>query len=366
MSSAALHLRSSTGLYGAETMLLGLCAEQLRRGAGTTLATFVAAGESSALLAQAARQPQLATNALACRGRLDLRCLRQLRALLRQSVRRGTRVLHCHDYKSVFYAALAAAGLPVARVATVHGWVGSDLRSDFYRRLELRLLSRFDRVCAVSAPLAAELGAAGVSPGRLRCVPNGVDTSRFRPLEGERLPEDGWLRLGTAARLSPEKNLHLLLQAMLEATARGARLRLCIYGEGPERARLEALGAPLLERGLLRMPGATDGLERWYPGLDAFLLPSASEGMPMTVLEALACGCPVVASDVGELPAMLSALPGCRVLPAGDVAALVEALCALAPRRGPLPALRQRVQQRWSLSAMTDGYDAAYREALAA
>lgn len=366
MTGAALHLRSSAGLYGAETMLLGLCAEQLRRGAGATLAAFVAEGESSALLAHAARQPQLATAALSCRGRLDLRCLQRLRVLLRESIRRGTRVLHCHDYKSVFYAALAAAGLPLARVATVHGWVGSDLRSDLYRRIELRLLSGFDRVCAVSAPLAAELGAAGVAPRRLRCVPNGVDTGRFRPLDDAPPREDGWLQLGTAARLSPEKNLHLLIEAMLEATARGARLRLCILGDGPERTRLEALGAPLIERGLLQLPGAAGGLEHWYPGLDAFLLPSSSEGMPMTVLEALACGCPVLASDVGELPAMLAGLPGCRVLPAGNVAALVDALCTLAPRHAPLPALRQRVLQRWSLAAMADGYDAAYCEALAA
>lgn len=361
--TAVLHLRSSAGLYGAETMLLGLCSEQARRGEAPLLAAF--APEPSAppaLLAEAGRR-QLATEPLACRGRLDARCLLRLRELLQ----RGADVLHCHDYKSVAYAAVAGAGLRLARVATVHGWVGGDLRSGLYRRLEQHLLAGFDRVCAVSTPLAAELREAGVPAGRLRCVPNGIDTERFQPRPpAAQDREPGEIRIGCAARLSPEKNLDLLIEVVTAANEGGARIDLTVFGEGTERARLEALGAPLIERGLLRLPGSASGLERWYPELDAFVLPSATEGMPMSVLEALACGVPVLASAVGELPAMLDGLPGCRVLPPGDRAAWLDALTAQAPRGAPDPALRRRVVERWSLAAMADGYAQVYREALAA
>jgi glycosyltransferase involved in cell wall biosynthesis len=361
--TTVLHLRSSSGLYGAETMLLGLCREQARRGEAPVLAAFAPAPAAPpALLAEAGRR-QLATRSLACRGRLDPRCVLRLRTLLRA----GADVLHCHDYKSVAYAALAATGLPLARVATVHGWIGGDLRSGVYRRIEQRLLAGFDRVCAVSTPLAAELRAAGIPSGRLRCVPNGIDVERFRPaVSTDDTRESGEVRLGCAARLSPEKNLDLLVEALAAANARGARLRLTILGEGPERARLEALGASLIERGELRLPGSASGLERWYPELDAFVLPSATEGMPMSVLEALACGVPVLASAVGELPDMLAGLPGCRLLPPGDRAAWIDALAALRASEQPAPELRRRVVERWSLAAMADGYEQVYREALAA
>jgi L-malate glycosyltransferase len=370
MSPPVLHLRSSAGLYGAEFMLLGLCAEQARRGARPTLAAFAPALQPPPLLIALATQRHLPTLALPCRGRLDLRCVRTLRSWLRAAQLRGTRVLHCHDYKSVVYGALAAAGLPLARVATVHGWVGGEVRASVYRRLEQAVLRGFDRVCAVSPALATELDAAGVPARRLQCVPNGVDVDRFQlgkaPLPDAELDDPGELLIGTAARLSPEKNLGMLIEAVAEAVARGVRLRLCLLGDGPERARLERLAAPLIAQGRIDMPGAATALERWYPRLDAFVLPSLSEGMPMTVLEALACGCPVLASNVGAVPEMLAGLPGCRIVPAGDRQALVEALCELRPRAATLPALRRRVVERYSLGAMADAYERVYEQALAA
>lgn len=370
MSPPVLHLRSSAGLYGAEFMLLGLCAEQARRGAKPTLAAFAPALQPPPLLIALAAQRQLPALALPCRGRLDLRCVRTLRGWLRAAQLRGTRVLHCHDYKSVVYGALAGAGLPLARVATVHGWVGGEVRAGLYQRLERAVLRSFDQVCAVSPTLAAELDATGIPAQRLRFIPNGVDVQRFEPDETPR-PEPerddpGEVLIGTAARLSPEKNLGMLIEAVAEAVARGARLRLCLLGDGPERGRLERLAAPLIVQGRVDMPGAATALEHWYPRLDVFVLPSLSEGMPMTVLEALSCGCPVLASNVGALPEMLEGLPGCRIVPAGDRSALVDALCQLRPRVGTLPALRRRVVERYSLAAMTDGYDRAYEQALAA
>jgi glycosyltransferase involved in cell wall biosynthesis len=232
------------------------------------------------------------------------------------------------------------------------------------------VLRHFDQVCAVSPALAAELDAAGVPSKRLRYIPNGVDVQRFQlgkapPPEPE-LDDPDDILIGMAARLSPEKNLGMLIEAVAEAVARGARLRLCLLGDGPERARLERLAAPLLAQGRIDMPGAATALEHWYPRLDAFVLPSLSEGMPMTVLEALACGCPVLASSVGAIPEVLEGLPGCRLLPAGDRRALVEALCQLRRRNRSLPALRRRVVERYSLAAMADGYERAYEQALAA
>jgi glycosyltransferase involved in cell wall biosynthesis len=114
------------------------------------------------------------------------------------------------------------------------------------------------------------------------------------------------------------------------------------------------------------LPGATRQLEDWYPTLDAFVLPSLSEGMPMTVLEAMACGCPVLASAVGSIPDVLSGVPGCSIVPAGNQDALVDALMTIPRRRQPRMAARQRVIASYSVARMADQYEEVYRGAMEA
>jgi glycosyltransferase involved in cell wall biosynthesis len=362
VTAPVIHLRSSGGLYGAEQMLLGLCSEQQRRGSRPLLIAFADPREGTPALLTAAAQRGLPVQRLDCRGVFDLGCLRALR---RQLLAAGDQaVLHCHDYKSVCYGRIAARGLKLRRVATAHGWVGGGPRLRAWRALELRVLRGFDRVCAVSASIAAQLRAAGIAPARVVQIDNGIDLERFRMREGAR--EHGALRLGTAARLSPEKNLGQLIEALAQCRALGVGISLTIYGEGPQRAELQSLIERLQLHDRVTLPGMRDSLEDWYPGLDAFVLVSLTEGMPLSVLEALACGRPVLASDVGALPVMLDGLPGCRVLPVADYAALTGALCALPARMPPDPRLRQRVAERYGLTHMADAYDDVYRQAQAA
>ena len=353
--SDVLHLRSSIGLYGAEHMLLSLCDEQARRGSAPLLAGF----EHGPDLLEAARARGVPTLSLACRGPIDLRCIRRLRAHLQAVAKERPHVLHCHDYKSVTYGALAAAGLGLRLVATMHGWLQDDARVRLYRLVESRLLRGFERVCAVSDAIADRLVQSGVDEARVRRIDNGIDTRRFRPRDPAPSTR---LRIGCAARLSPEKGLDGLLQAVAECDG----LDLTIHGEGEMRPQLEAQVQRLGLQGRVRLPGNSDALEAWYPQLDAFVLPSLTEGMPLTVLEALSCGTPVIASAVGAVPAMLQGLPGCHVVPPGDIGALVAHLKQLQPRAAACEALHRHVAQRYSVGRMADDYDRVYDEALAA
>ncbi len=363
MTAVVIHLRSSIGLYGAEHMLLGLCGEQARRGTHPVLAAFAHHGERAPDLLDTAASRGLRTIAVPCRGQVDLRCVDNLRSHLAQAYDRGARILHCHDYKSVVYGRMASSGIGLRRVATMHGWLQDHARLRLYRALELRLLRSFERVCAVSEAIAEELGAAGVDRSRVRCIDNGIDVERFRPRDRA---AQGALKLGTAARLSPEKNLDQLIFALSECRTRGVDVELVIHGEGPLRENLQALVHKLGLDDVVKLAGNCASLEDWYPQLDAFVLPSLSEGMPLTVLEALSCGCPVLASDVGALPRVLENLPGCRVLPAGDHLALADAIAAQPRRDKPDERLRQRVIERFSVSRMADAYEQVYDEALAA
>ena len=359
--TGVIHLRSSIGLYGAEHMLLGLCGEQTRRGTAPLLAAF----DHGRDLLQSAERRGVATVALPCRGPVDLRCIERLRSHLERAIERGACVLHCHDYKSVVYGWLASTGLGLRRVATMHGWLQDDARVKLYRALEMRFLRGFDRVCAVSDSIAAQLAQAGVREQRVRRVDNGIDLERFQARDPAPTG-DGVLRLGTAARLSPEKGLDRLLSAVAECRARGQHIDLEIHGEGDLRPVLEAQIDALCLQDRVHMPGNCDALETWYPRLDAFVLPSLTEGMPLTVLEALACGTPVIATAVGSVPSVLQDLPGCIVVAPDDPGALAGALASLRPRERACLPLRERVAQRYSVARMADAYERVYDEALAA
>lgn len=360
MSTRVVHLRSSAGLYGAEHMLLALCVEQQRRGQWPLLMVFADPRQPPPALLAAAAQRGIAVLRLPCAGAIDLKAVQLLRLQLRAS---GDHVvLHCHDYKSVFYGRLAAIGLRLCRVATAHGWIGESVRLRAWRALELRLLRGFDRVCAVSISIAEQLRAAGISATRVAQIDNGIDVQRFQMRAPT--PERAGLHLGTAARLSPEKNLVQLIEALAQCRALGVDLRLTIYGEGPQRAELQAAIERLRMREWITLPGACNDLADWYSQLDAFVLVSLSEGMPLAVIEALACGCPVLASDTGAMPTMLAGLPGCHVVPVANYAALMAALCALQPR-APDKRLRQRVLDRYAATRMADAYTALYHQAQA-
>ena len=147
---------------------------------------------------------------------------------------------------------------------------------------------------------------------RLRYVPNGIDTERFSPRAAAR--EAGPPVIGTVATLRAEKNLVRLLQAFAALPA-DAGARLMIVGDGPERSRLEAEAGRLGLGGRVVFPGAANDPAPRYADFDIFALTSDTEQMPISVLEAMSCGLPCVATDVGDVRAMLAAENAPYVVP---------------------------------------------------
>ncbi len=365
MNIAINHLRSSTGLYGAEQVVLELARHQTAMHENTRLLVFSPSGHPPPELFEEAWRRGIRAERLVCQGPLDPHCIADLRRRLRDSCGSGPAILHCHDYKSVVYGGLASVGLPIARVATLHGWLEGGGRLRLYHWLEAKMLKRFKRVCAVSPLIVNQLLDHGLEAGHIRRVNNGIDTKRYRPRVASRNANRArYLQIGTAARLSPEKNLGLLIRAVRECGDRGLEVRLDIVGDGPQRAQLEALTAELELSGQVHFAGRMDSLEDWYPGLDAFVLPSLREGMPISILEALACGCPVISSNVGAVHELLDDIAGCRVVPVNDLEALVNAMMALRWTPGPLLEASDRISCHYSSAHMATRYAGIYREAV--
>lgn len=251
------------------------------------------------------------------------------------------------------YGAMQAArraGLPL-----VAGARGSDLRvrDAVSRALTRPVVNAAQRLLVVSEDLgrvAAENY--GADPARIRTIPNGCDASLFHPADRAA----SRTQLGIAAdaevvtyvgRLVPEKGLRELLDACRTLASTRPRLRLVLVGEGPMREEIAARLAadPSLQ---VTLAGAQPPAEvaRWMAASDLVTLPSYSEGHPNVLVEALACGRPVVATPVGGIPEVVDADSGILV-PARDAGALAAGLAQALDRRWDESALARKFSRDW-------------------
>lgn len=261
------------------------------------------------------------------------------------------------------------------RVHGEHGWHMDDLGGENRRHRQLRRLHRpmISQYVTVSAHLAQYLRTAiGVPAARITQIYNGVDHHRFHPgvarLNHGDLGDEGLFLIGTVGQLRPEKNQSLLVSAFAELLRRrpqlAQKLRLVIVGNGSGRDAIAAQVAAAQLEEQVWLAGARNDVPEILRALDVFVLPSKTEGISNTILEAMSSGLPVVATDVGgngEL--IVDGQTGTLVAP-DDAVAMAAALetyvtnPALIAGRGA--AARERVLQRFSLEAMVESYAHLY------
>jgi glycosyltransferase involved in cell wall biosynthesis len=196
---------------------------------------------------------------------------------------------------------------------------------------------------------------------RLDMVPNGVDIGRFTPRPTGRNDAYTAVWLGVMA---PVKRLEVLLRAIADVPG----LRLCLLGSGPDRAnvRREVTSLGLGDR--VVMPGAVTSPAARLTEADAFVLSSAAENCPLSVLQAMACGLPVVATRVGGIPEVVRDGVDGLLVPPGEVSALADALHTLMadPETGRTMGRhgRERVCDKFTVDRCVDGLLATYTKAL--
>jgi len=225
------------------------------------------------------------------------------------------------------------------------------------------VLSRFDAVAVVSEVIRQHLRRGGVREGRIVTIHNGIDPAAVLPRSDGRLPPQRCEReivVGTAARLSPEKGLRYLLDAAAAVLPDHPHVSFVIVGEGSERDALREHAERLGIGARVSLPGAQSDMAEFYAGIDVFVLPSLTEGMPLALIEAMTAGKPVIATAVGSVPVLIDdPRNGVLVRPA-DAAGLATAVRSLLQD----PELRARLGRtaqetagaRWSAAAMAARY----------
>jgi sugar transferase (PEP-CTERM/EpsH1 system associated) len=262
----------------------------------------------------------------------------------------------------------------------VHSEHGLEMQGARYTLLRKALRGVVDVYIPLSKDLQRWLTSSiGVPESKIVQIYNGVDTSRFHPRQDREraglpagfAPESG-LVIGTVGRLARIKDQATLVSAfaqLVESRPKGRdKLRLAIVGDGDMKAQLLDMIRAADVADISWLPGARDDVPEVLRSLDLFVLPSISEGVSNSILEAMASGLPVIATSVGGNPELVADGVTGRLVPASDPGGLCSAIAqyvdspALMLRHGE--AGRQRCLDRFSIDHMVESYLAVYDELL--
>lgn len=278
-------------------------------------------------------------------------------------------VLHAYNLAAIEYGPAALlAGVPV-RVHGSHGRDAADPHgTNRLHNFLRRLMTPFYDCCYANSAAMAEWNrrVIRVPAHKAQLLPNGIDTERFAPAAAH--DESGPIVVGTVGRIDAVKDHATLVRAFVllrrQLPELSARLRLAIVGDGPQLHALRALVVSEQLADVVWMPGARTDIPGLLRGWRVFANSSIAEGMPASVLEAMACGLPVVATRVGGTAEAVEDRETGRLVAPSDPCALAGALAdyvrepALARWHGA--AGRARVLRRYSMEAMVAAYEAMY------
>lgn len=287
--------------------------------------------------------------------------------LVRLCRRERPDVVHANSSKAGVLGRIAAriAGIP-ARVFTVHGWAFAQYEGAasaaylWLDRLVRPLTTRF--VCVSERTRTLGIEARTCAAGRTVVIPNAVDVARApRAALTGRPP-----RVVTVGRLKEPKDFVGLVHALGRS---GMPFRAVVIGDGPDRPLVEEAIRNARVQDRVELLGEREDVPAQLAASDVFVLSSRSEGMPISVLEAMAAGLPIVASAVGGIPELVEDGVSGLLVEAGDVDALAAALrrvlgdTELRERLGA--AARARAEERFDLPRFRDAHVRLYREELA-
>jgi len=313
-----LHVVDSGGLYGAEVMLLSLVAEQVKLGLDPTIASI---GEKNI------KEKPIETEALK-RG-FKVRKFRMRPGpniisawkMLRFAHHDAFDLMHSHGYKgNILFGFVPKKVRKLPLVSTIHGYTSTNAftKMRLYEWLDTKSLKFIDAVVLVSNAMKSHSRLKSLNGNNIHVIPNGIPISdnpspshlpnfSFSKSFDKKIVDfcQNAYTIGSIGRLSTEKGYRYLIET-LELLVKGEiDARLVIIGEGYERDYLEGLVARFGLSDRVMLPGYREDAREYIPYFNAFVICSLTEGLPITLLEAMQAKIPVVATKVGGIPEVL-------------------------------------------------------------
>ncbi|MGI0013362.1 MAG: glycosyltransferase family 4 protein [Nitrososphaera sp.] len=360
-----LQLANPTKLYGAERWILALVKHLDNSRIESVVSAIKDAPDHDAPICAKAARAGSRTHVFEAYGRVNFLAVKRLRNYI---IENAIDIVHTHGYKTDIIGLLATVGTRCRIVSTPHGWSQrAGIKLQIYETLDRMIFPFFDAVAPLSTELYAGLKKIPGLNGKLHLIRNGVDTSEIESVqytsnEMKSLRAEGTVTIGYTGQLIRRKGIDTLVHAFSQVNL--PKKRLCIIGEGPLRAEIELLTRNLGIQDSVTFYGFREDRIVLLKGFDVFVLPSRLEGIPRCVMEAMAAGVPVIASNIS----------GCRKLigdgdsgilfevgNADDLAAKIERLVADPDRRRTLSQnAKNRVCKLFSASRMASDYSTLY------
>jgi sugar transferase (PEP-CTERM/EpsH1 system associated) len=351
-----VHLVTTMNIGGLEMVVLDLV-----RHRGPDIDPFVMCLEETGALAPRLAEAGVDVESIDARAHGVLPRIVGLARRLRQL---RPDVLHTHNRGPHRHGAVAGkiARVPVL-VHTKHGRNEPGRLSSVLQNRFASLVT--DCVVPVSHDAAhVAIAVERIPAGKIRVIHNGVDLARFAFRTGK--PNERGIRAITVARLDPVKDQATMLRAVRTVVESEPGFHLDVVGDGECRAELEAVVRDLDLSTHVTLHGFRDDVAQCLAAADYFLLSSLSEGISLTLLEAMAVGLPAVATDVGgNREVVIDGLNG-YLVPAGSPDEFSRAMIRMQADRARMLSMgyaaRRRIEQEFSLSRMVDAYEATYRQ----
>ncbi len=361
-----LHLISSSGLFGAENVLLNLARKTNGNKSIAYVGAFLNSQNPHLELIEEAKKYNLPTYILNSHGRFDLFSVFRLLNFLKKE---KIDILHTHNYKSNLIGFFSArlAGIPI--ISTVHGYTNGSISLSLYENFDKFILKRlFDKVIVVNDAMFNNF-----DKRKSVVINNAVDTDKFSHKPDRNFRKDLGITqdemiVGTVGRLSIEKNQELLIKTINELKKKYSNLKCIIVGDGPLKERLQYLVSNLKLEDKIIFTGNQSDVVSLYKTFDIFVLPSLTEGMPIVILEAFASGVAVISSNVGGIHDIVLHDKTGLLFDSGDVKGLARNLSLLIESKEKRMSLAENakkfVHKNYSLEKMVSSYMEVYSHVL--
>jgi glycosyltransferase involved in cell wall biosynthesis len=362
-----LHIISSGGMYGAEAVILNMSRTLNDGPHRSTLGVFLNSSNPNLQLHESASREGIESHLIPCTGRLDRTAIRRIREL---AVQTGADVVHAHGYKADLYVYFALRGSNLPLVSTCHTWYNHDPKDRFFGVVDRFVLRSYGNIVAVSESVRQDLLGAGVRADKISMIRNGIDLRTFDRASAVVKGELGWSDsplIGLVGRLSMEKGVDIFLTAAARVLDQLPDAKFVVVGDGPDRAKLEALIEKLGIRGSVRMLGRRDDMPAVYASLDLMVSSSRREGLPIAILEGMASRLPLIATPVGAVPTVMFDGHTGVLVRAEDpellATKIIELLQDDSQRERLGSAARKLVEEQFSAQRMTADYLNVYEAA---
>ncbi len=311
-----LHLRNSDVFSSPERLIIGQCLNLPEF--DFTCASFVRPDRENRFLKEC-RAAGLKTLSVPDSFPGDIRMIGRLRRLI---LEKRIDLVITHDYKAGFYTFFSLRRQAVRQIAYFHGVTSEDRKVRIYNAIDRQVLKRLGQVIAVSERTGELLVEMGIPSKRIVVVPNAIDDASLSSENQFEVRAEGPARIVAAGRFSYEKGFDLLLQALKIVKDTVPAFKIDLYGLGPEEEKLKRMVRDLSLGDMVTFCGFVDDLLPALRKAEFLVMPSRSEGMPVTVLEAWSQRLGLIATTVGGVPEIVTDGVNGLLVPSEDVEAL--------------------------------------------